>query len=158
MKKMLLLLTAAVLSAAAQAQTTPPANGGYQQGRGMGRGQDRTPEQRADLQTRRLTNQLALSAEQQPKVRAIFLAQATEMDAARAQLTPGSVDREAMRRKLQEGRARYDEQLRAVLTPEQLTRYQQLREDQVERAGQLKEVRQEGQVKTRKAKTKGQAD
>ncbi|MCC3158215.1 hypothetical protein LJ737_13285 [Hymenobacter sp. 15J16-1T3B] len=156
MKKMLFLLTVATLGfASAQAQTTPPANGGFQ-GRGMGREQ-RTPEQRADMQTQRLTNQLTLTAEQQPKVRAIFLAQANEVDAARASMTPGSVDREAMRQKMQEGRARYDEQLKAVLTPEQYAKYQQQREDRMERVGELKEAKKEGKVKAKKDKIKTKA-
>ncbi|RAK66066.1 hypothetical protein [Hymenobacter edaphi] len=163
MKKMLFLLTVATLSfASAQAQTTPPANGGgYQgQGRGMGREQ-RTPEQRADMQTQRLTKQLSLTTEQQPKVRAIFLAQTSEVDAARAQMTPGSLDRDAMRQKMQEGRARYDEQLKAVLTPEQFTTYQTQREDRMERTGELKDARKEGKkegkVKAKKDKVKVKA-
>ncbi|GAB3838727.1 Spy/CpxP family protein refolding chaperone [Hymenobacter jeollabukensis] len=158
MKKMLFLLTVATLSfASAQAQTTPPANGGYQgQGRGMGREQ-RTPEQRADMQTQRLTNQLSLTADQQPKVRAIFLAQANEVDAARAQMTPGSMDRDAMRQKMQEGRARYDEQLKAVLTPEQFTKYQTQREDRMERMGEMKDARKEGKAKAKKDKVKVKA-
>lgn len=158
MKKMLCLLAVAALSfASAQAQTTPPANGGNYQGRGMGRGMDRTPEQRADMQTQRLTSQLTLTAEQQPKVRAIFLAQANEVDAARANRTPGNVDRDAMRQKLQEGRARYDEQLKAVLTPEQYTKYQAQREDRMERAGDLRDARKDTKVKAKKDKVKAKA-
>ncbi|OON68902.1 hypothetical protein [Hymenobacter sp. CRA2] len=159
MKKMLLLLTAAALSfTATQAQTIPAADNGGFQGRGMGYGQgrqQRTPEQRADMQTQRLTNQLALSADQQTKVRAIYLAQANEFDAARAQMTPGSMDRDAMRQKMQEGRTRYDEQLKAVLTPEQFTKYTAQREDRMERAVDMRDARQEAKTE---GKVKAKAD
>ncbi|GAB2953810.1 hypothetical protein GCM10027048_18830 [Hymenobacter coalescens] len=156
---MLFLLTAAVLSfATAQAQTAPATTStpaGYQgRGPGMGRGEQRTPEQRADMQTQRLSKQLTLSAEQQTRVRAIFLAQANELDAARAQKPAAGMDRETMRQKMQEGRARYDEQLKGVLTAEQFAKYTQQREDRMERVEEAKEARKETKMKAKATKTK----
>lgn len=153
MKKMLFLLTVAALSfASAQAQTTPPANGGNYQGRGMGRGMDRTPAQRADMQTQRLTTQLSLTTEQQPKVREIFLSQANRMETLR-----GSGDRQAMMQQMQDARASTDAQLKGVLTPEQYTKYEQLREDRMERAGEMRQERKT-KIKADKAKTKVKAE
>lgn len=151
MKKMLFLLTVAALSFAnAQAQTTPPANGGNYQGRGMGRGMDRTPAQRADMQTQRLTSQLGLTTEQQPKVREIFLSQANRMETLR-----GSGDRQAMMQQMQDARTSTDAQLKGVLTPEQYTKYEQLREDRMERAGEMRQERvKEGKTKVKADKDK----
>jgi Spy/CpxP family protein refolding chaperone len=156
MKKMLFLLTAAVLSfATAQAQTTQPGNRGNYQGRGMGQGREqRTPEQRADMQAQRLTKQLGLNADQQGKVRTIFLAEANEMAQARAQMTPGNVDHEAMRQKMQEARGRYDAQLQGVLTPEQFAKYTTLRDNRMERVEEYKEAKKDGKVKIKPAKGK----
>ncbi|RTQ46331.1 hypothetical protein EJV47_22675 [Hymenobacter gummosus] len=154
MKKMLFLLLAAGLSfSTAQAQTSPAADNAYQdRPGGMGRGQQRTPEQRADMQTQRLTTQLGLSAEQQPKVREIFLGQANRMETLRGQ-GPGA-DRQAMMQQMKDARTSADEQLKGVLSAEQFAKYQQLREDRLERAGEMRDARQEGKVKTKADKTK----
>ncbi|KUG09743.1 Spy/CpxP family protein refolding chaperone [Solirubrum puertoriconensis] len=162
MKKMLLLLTVATLGfTTAQAQNTATAPASAQQGPGMGRGQGRfSPEQRADLQTQRLTKQLSLTADQQTKVRTIFLAQANEMETLRGQMTPGSTERQALGQKMQETRTRTDEQLRGVLTPEQFAQYQAKREDQLENRMERREEMKEAKVKAKgdKLKVKGEKD
>lgn len=129
MKKALLLLTtaAALALTTAHAQTTPRSKPGTSQ-----RMQQGTPEQRATMQTQRLTRQLGLSAEQQTKVQAIYLAQANEASAARTQATSGNANRGDMRQKMQEGRARLDAQLQEVLTAEQYAKYEQQRQDRGE--------------------------
>lgn len=158
MKKMLFLLTAAALSfASAQAQSAD--NAMYQPRQGMRDGQPRTPEQRADLQTQRLTTQLGLTAEQQPKVREIFLSQAKRVETLREQR--GSADRQAMMQQLQDARTSTDGQLKSVLTPEQYTKYEQLREDRMERAGEMRQERVKAgktKVKANKDKTKVKAE
>jgi hypothetical protein len=132
MKKMLLLLAAAALSfTAAQAQTAPTDGGAYNQRGGQGQGRERrTPAERADMQTKRLTEQLSLSADQQTKVREIFLAQANEMETMRSQMGEGT-DRQAMGQKMRESRARYDEQLKAALSADQYTKYSQMRDERM---------------------------
>lgn len=121
MKKIFLLLTAAVFSfAVTPSQANAPKNVAQMGGvKGQGRGQQRTPEQRADAQTQQLTTQLRLSADQQTKVRAIFLAQAKEAAGGRSERG----------QKMQEKRTRNDAQLKTVLTAEQYTKYQQQRQE-----------------------------
>ncbi|UYZ60942.1 Spy/CpxP family protein refolding chaperone [Hymenobacter latericus] len=164
MKKMLLLLTVAALGfTTAQAQNPASANAGTPnpgnyQGRGQGQGRF-SPEQRADLQTQRLAKQLSLTADQQTKVRAIFLAQANEMETLRGQMTPGNPDgRQALGQKMQEARTRTDEQLRGVLSPEQFAQYQAKREDQMENRLERREEMKDAKVKAKGDKVKVKAD
>ncbi|GAA4374299.1 hypothetical protein [Hymenobacter koreensis] len=154
MKKMLLLLTVTALSfTAAQAQDQLAPNARKEARGGQGKHADRTPEQRADMQTQRLTKQLGLSADQQPKVRAIFLAQATEMQSLRGQMTPGSTDRQAMGQQMKAVMTRTDEQLKTALTAEQYTKYAAQRDERMDRMEDRKaEVKAE--KKTMKSKTK----
>ncbi|KAA9339076.1 hypothetical protein F0P96_00100 [Hymenobacter busanensis] len=160
MKKMLLLLTVATLSLTAAHAQDQNANAMNRRG---GHGQmghmDRTPEQRADMQTQRLTKQLALSAEQQNQVRTIALAQANEMEAMRGQRPTDDAGRQAMGQKMREAQARYDEQLKAVFTAEQYTKYAQLREDRMEHREEKKaDIKSEKQKpKATKSKTKVKA-
>ena len=70
---------------------------------------------------------MGLSADQQTKVRAIYLAQANEATAARSQAPAGGANRDAMRQKMEEGRARLDAQFKDVLTAEQYAKYEQNR-------------------------------
>lgn len=130
MKKMLVLLAAFALTAeAASAQTAQPGRMG--QGRMMGR-QDVTPEQRADQMAQRLTAQLGLSTDQTAKVREIALAQAQEGQALRSKYaTAGS--REGLGPDLKALRDKYDTQLKSVLTPDQYAKYDQQRDDRMDK-------------------------
>lgn len=131
MKKMLALLTAVILAAgsvSAQTAATPMA-------RPDGMAQDRpnmTPEQRADFLTQRLTKQLSLSAEQTPKVRAIALAQAQEMQNLRTRYATADT-RQGMGQELKTAQEKTDAQLKQVLTADQYTRYTQLRENRMDK-------------------------
>ncbi|RSK33815.1 hypothetical protein [Hymenobacter metallilatus] len=134
MKKMLALLIAATaLSGNAAAQTTIPAQsrpGGLAQNR-----QNLSPEQRADRQAQHLTTQLGLSADQTPKVRAIVLAQAQEIETLRDKYTAAG-SRQGLGPDLKATQEKYDAQLKAVLTAEQYTAYTQLRADRLEKVRQ----------------------
>ncbi len=114
MKKFLLPLLAIALSAtAASAQTTPaPADGRA----------TRTPEEMAARQTEGLTKQLTLSADQSVKVQQIMLDRDKQMLALRSQMQAGT-DRSQLREQMQATRAKSDDQLKQVLTPEQFTQY-----------------------------------
>jgi Spy/CpxP family protein refolding chaperone len=115
MKKFLLPLLALALSAtAASAQAGPGQDGGRPR---------RTPEEMAARQTEGLTKQLGLSADQAAKVQQIMLARDQEMLAMRGQLQAGSADRQQLRDQMLAGRTKYDDQLKAVLTPDQYTTY-----------------------------------
>lgn len=138
MKKMLVLLVVVLLSAsAASAQTTtaPTAR------TGAGRLQEatRTPEQRAEMQTKRLTQQLGMSADQSAKVQAIALAENQELQALHSQYA-SAYNRQGAGQKLRAVQEKYDVQLKDIFTAEQYARYAQLREDQMEK-------RKEGRTK-----------
>jgi protein CpxP len=121
MKKSLLLLAAMAFATAGFAQTTTaptqlPTHRVHRMGQGQGT--PKTPEQRADHHTAMLTKKLALTADQQPKVRQILLAQAQEGQALRAKY-PAKEQRQAHRQEMKAGRAKYQAQLQAVLSADQ---------------------------------------
>jgi|GEM_PF-788401 len=130
MKKYLLPLFAAVLfsagTAAAQTATTPPA------GR-MERPQG-TPEERAAQQSKRLTQELGLSADQTTRIQQIMLSRDQEMQAMRGQGQSGAT-REQMGEQMKANRTKYDAQFKEVLTADQYTKYTQM-EAKHQRGGQ----------------------
>jgi protein CpxP len=99
-------------------------------------GAPKTPAERAGHQVQALTRQLGLSAEQAPKVESILQAQLTEMQALNERYPAGN--RRGIGPELKASKVRYDEQLKAVLTPEQFARLEQLRQ---ERRQQLRDRR-----------------
>lgn len=142
MKKFLLPLLAFALSAtAASAQMGPGQAGGRPQ---------RTPEEMASRQTEGLTKQLGLSADQSAKVQQIMLARDQEMMAMRGQMKAGTGDRKQMRDQAMAGRVKYDEQLRAVFTPDQLAKYNTMQTNRRERGMEMKE----GKMKKKDGKVK----
>jgi protein CpxP len=118
MKKPLLLLAAMAFATASFAQTATTTQLPTHRVHRMGQGTPKTPEQRADHHTAMLTKKLALTADQQPKVRQILLAQAQEGQALRAKY-PAKEQRQAHRQEMKAGRAKYQAQLQAVLSPDQ---------------------------------------
>jgi len=90
----------------------------------------KSPEQQADRRAEHLSQQLGLSPEQKAKVEPILLAQAQELQALRAKYPAGN--RQGMGAELKAGQAKYDEQLKAVLSAEQFTKYLQLRDERRE--------------------------
>jgi hypothetical protein len=144
MKKLLFPLLALVLSAtAASAQTSPDQAGGRPQ---------RTPEEMAARQTEGLTRQLGLSADQAAKVQQILLARDQEMMAMRGQMQAGTADRQQMRAQMMAGRTKYEDQLKAVLTPDQYTSYTTMQANRRQRGGMA--MPQEGKVKAKDGKVK----
>ncbi len=143
MKKFLLPLLALALSAtAASAQTTPDQASGRPQ---------RTPEEMAARQTQGLTKQLGLSADQAAKVQPILLARDQDMLAMRSQMQAGTADRRQLRGQMQANRAKYDDQLKAVLTPEQFAQMQTLQADRRQRGA---DALQDAKVKEKDGKVK----
>ena len=112
MKKFLLPLLAAAISFSAAAQTTLPQEGGRPR---------RSPQEMADRQAQHLSKELNLSADQSAKVAQILAARAQDMQAMRGQQP--STDRQQLRDQMQANRAKYDDQLKQVLTPDQFTKY-----------------------------------
>jgi len=95
----------------------------------------RTPEQRANMQTQRLSKKLKLSAEQQAKVKEIFLARAQKVENVK------SAQAEEKKQRKQQVKATKDEsdaELKKVLTEEQYlqmeeNRHQKMREKRKDR-------------------------
>ncbi|MGI4736857.1 MAG: hypothetical protein ACRYG7_16935 [Janthinobacterium lividum] len=120
MKKSFAFLAALALAAAtAQAQTapavpTPPLNDPSA---------GRSPEQQAQNQANRLAKELNLSTDQQSKVQQIMNDQRQETQTA---IQQAGGNRQAMGKAMRAGRDKFDGQLKAVLTAEQYTKYQQL--------------------------------
>jgi Spy/CpxP family protein refolding chaperone len=148
-----MLAAFALTAGAASAQTTPTSSSMGHQGHMGQRGQGRmnmTPEQHADMQAQRLTKQLGLSADQTTQVRAIALAEAQEMKTTRDQAM-ASTDRKAGMEQMKATRDKYDTQLKAVLTPEQATKYAALRDQKMDkREGAMKD----GKLKVKEGKVK----
>jgi Spy/CpxP family protein refolding chaperone len=143
MKKFLLPLLALALSAtAASAQTTPDQAGHPQ----------RTPEEMAARQTQGLTRQLGLSADQSAKVQQILLARDQEMLAMRSQMQAGTADRQQLRQQMMAGRTKYDDQLKAVLTPDQYAKMQTMQANRRQRGGM--QMPEDGKVKAKDGKLK----
>jgi Spy/CpxP family protein refolding chaperone len=142
MKKSLLLLAALAFATASFAQTTPAPTTQLPTHRvhRMGQGQHKTPEQRADHHTAMLTKKLSLTADQQPKVRQILLAQAQEGQALKAKY-PAKEQRQAHRDEMKATHAKYQAQLQGVLSADQygkLTAMQQERHHKGAHGGKQK--------------------
>ncbi len=81
-----------------------------------------TPQERTD----QLAKQLALSDSQKVKVLSLF----TKQDEARKKaFAEGSGDRDAMRATMQKMRDETAKEMKAILTPEQFTKYEKLRSE-----------------------------
>ena len=80
----------------------------------------KTPAQKADHKAAKMAKELGLNADQENKVEQILLAENTEMKALHDQAA-GS---HGMSPAMKTARAKYDGQLKAVLTPEQFAKLQ----------------------------------
>lgn len=88
-----------------------------------------TPQQRADAQTEYMQSKLALTPDQTPKVAAINLEYAQQMDPILKGSDGPLVKMRAMRG-IQDAK---DGELQGVLTPEQFTQYQAMKEEMREK-------------------------
>ncbi|MEM7367550.1 MAG: hypothetical protein AAF587_03045 [Bacteroidota bacterium] len=81
------------------------------------------PEERAQLMSDRINDALTLTEEQYEMIYAINLETAVQMSET---MQSANGDREAMRAKMMELRKGTNDRIKEVLTPEQLTTYQEL--------------------------------
>ena len=89
----------------------------------------KTPEQRATNRSEALAQKLTLSADQKQSVYNLILERATKVDAIRAKYASGG-DRKAMRQELKPILVDFDAKLKAILTPEQVAKWEQLKAEQ----------------------------
>ena len=86
----------------------------------------RTPEERAKMQTARLTKELTLTADQSPKVQAIVLDRIQKTDQLRAQK---SGDRRQNFTQIKAINDDYNTKMKALLTADQYTKFQAMQQD-----------------------------
>ena len=123
MKKIVLMMAMTVLATGAISAKTPAAF--VQQGQGQA-----TPEERAERQLTMMTETLTLTADQTTKLKPIILARSTEQSALRQKMQGG--DREALMGEYRKLNEKYNAQIKAVLTAEQYTKYE---ENQAQKRG-----------------------
>jgi len=88
---------------------------------------DKTPQQRAQEKTQRLTSELSLTADQSTKVQNIFLQQETQAAAIKSKYA-SSDDKSGMRAEMKPIHEQTDNSLKQVLTADQYTKYQAIKE------------------------------
>ncbi|WP_035563306.1 hypothetical protein [Hymenobacter sp. IS2118] len=138
MKKIIVLLAAFVATATTGFAQAPAGAGPVPQA-GSRSQAPASPEQQAERRARALTKALSLSPDQQARLQPILLAQQQELQRLRDQ--PRGGDRRAMAQQLKTTQATYDQQIRAVLTPEQYSKFEQQKDD---RRDQIRERRAGG--------------
>lgn len=92
-----------------------------------------TAEEQAKRQTERLKKELTLTADQETKVKEVYLASATKMSEARKS---GEASRETMMAKRKEMQKEEETKLKAILTADQFTKYQALQKKMEEERAQ----------------------
>jgi hypothetical protein len=102
---------------------------GFAQGRQGGGG---TPDQRADKQLAQLTQELGLSAEQQPRVKTALLARIAKTDGIRG----GGGEKKDKFQEAKTAMDEYNAAMKTILTPEQ---YATLEELQKEKKGKMRD-------------------
>ena len=115
MKKLLLsiLLVGSLFVAQAQDDDTPD----------MAK---KSPTERAEKQTAKLTEKLSLTADQQPKIKDILLEKATKMDEIKKKYA-GNM--EAAKPEIKQLRMAIKEKLKAVLSAEQAQKFAEMRKE-----------------------------
>jgi hypothetical protein len=104
-------------------------------GGGMGGG-NFDPAAFVDRQMEELKEGLQLSDDQEKQVREIITAGFETMRKSREEMMDGGGDREAMREKMQKMREEQTAKIKAVLSEEQFTKYEQIQKERRERMRQ----------------------
>jgi periplasmic protein CpxP/Spy len=89
---------------------------------------ERTPEEKADIQVKRMTQDLALNSDQAAKVKVILLDRIKKSEAVKEKYF-SAAERKAMQQEMKALRDQKENELKAVLTPEQYAKRQQLKEE-----------------------------
>jgi Spy/CpxP family protein refolding chaperone len=88
-----------------------------------------TPEQKADMHVKKMTQDLNLTSDQVPKVKSIMVDKIQKMDALRTKYA-NSTDKKAMHQEMKTIRDQKEAELKAVLTPDQYAKHVQMREQE----------------------------
>ncbi|MCC8409026.1 hypothetical protein LJ707_08795 [Mucilaginibacter sp. UR6-1] len=104
----------------------------------------KTPQQKAEMLSKKMQTELSLTQEQSTRIHAILLTQATRVDSIKAANADGDKkrhDRKAVKQIMQNT----DKQITGVLNADQLKKYNQLKADKVYKM-QKKRAEQAGKV------------
>jgi len=96
----------------------------------------KSPEQRNEAMLAKMTTELNLDAKQQAQIKPIIAEQNVKMEAMRAQMkankeggvVPSDADKKAMRKTRMADKEATDNQIKAILTPDQFVKYQAMQE------------------------------
>ncbi|HEX8330114.1 MAG TPA: hypothetical protein VF629_21440 [Hymenobacter sp.] len=124
MKKTLMLLAALSFATAGTsfAQTAPAASTTMKAQKG--KGDRKTPAQKADHKAAKMAKELGLTADQEAKVEQLMLARQQETAAFKAKY---GTDKNAGRNEMKASHEKYNAQLKQILTPEQYAKMGQLK-------------------------------
>ncbi|MBD2767583.1 hypothetical protein IC235_06725 [Hymenobacter sp. BT664] len=125
MKNTLLLLASLVLTTAGAALAQAPATTTSPQANEKARSHP-SPTQKADRKASKMAKALGLNADQEARVEQLLLARQQEVAALK---TKYGTDKKAGRADLKAAHDRYQAQLKTILTPEQYTKFNQLKEE-----------------------------
>ncbi|WP_028978228.1 hypothetical protein [Sporocytophaga myxococcoides] len=124
MKKIL----STVIFSAFIAFTSFAQNQGQHQGHQHAEGghEQKTPEQRAENQSQRLTKELSLTADQTSQIKTIILTQEQKVEEIRTKYK-SATDKKAERQEIQDLRTSSEDEIEKVLTADQSTKYKELK-------------------------------
>jgi septal ring factor EnvC (AmiA/AmiB activator) len=106
-----------------------------------------SPEQRSQLQLKKITKELNLNLDQQAQVQKLIAEQSAKREALRAKIKeskdshekPTAEDRAMMNEEKKEGKKAMDDKLKSILTPEQFEKWMSRREKNHEKKELKKE-------------------
>jgi hypothetical protein len=93
------------------------------EGKGKPEGEKQDAATRAKQQTQKMTEVLELDAKQVKKVEAINLKYAKQQEDMRAEMQKEGADKEAMKSKMKNARTAQESEIKAVLTPKQIEKF-----------------------------------
>lgn len=104
-----------------------------------GKFKDATPEERAEMQTKKMAKDLTLNQEQEQKVNAILKEHHANLEAKKEEIKSEQIEAKKERRKkamseLKENRSELKEKLKGVLTEEQYKKWETLQNERLEKA------------------------
>jgi protein CpxP len=99
---------------------------------------NRTPEERAKMHSKKLTEQLGLTADQEQNIYTYCLQHAQQQEADRAKYKG---DREAMKNAHMQNNQNFDANIEKILTADQKTKYAQIKQEEKAKFEQNREQR-----------------